>query len=65
MNKTIFWGITARQLLPCSGVLRIGNAFLYDLALSISQRSWSKLELYLTGPTCNPGITPRVPWTMA
>ena len=50
MNKTIFWGITVRQLLLVLGMYVL-SAFLYDIALSISQREWAKMSLpdYFTG----------------
>ena len=47
-----FWGITVRQLLLVLGMYVL-SAFLYDIALSISQREWAKMSLpdYFTGRT--------------
>ena len=41
LNRTAFWGITYRQLAGVLGLYLI-SALLYDGALSISQRPWSK-----------------------
>lgn len=49
-NRTVFWGITYRQLLLVLGMYG-ASALLYDIALSISQREWSQITLpaYFTG----------------
>ena len=44
LNRTAFWGITYRQLASVLGFYLI-SALLYDGALSISQRPWSKQSL--------------------
>ena len=41
MNKTIFWGITARQLLLVLAFYVVA-ILMYDVALSISQHVWAK-----------------------
>ena len=49
-NQSVFWGITPRQLLLVLGMYGL-SAFLYDIALSISQREWAKTPVfdYFTG----------------
>lgn len=44
LNRTAFWGITYRQLALVLGMYLLA-ALLYDGALSISQRVWSKQSL--------------------
>ncbi|MGF7215649.1 sensor histidine kinase YesM [Spirosoma lacussanchae] len=45
-NRIAFWGITYRQLTMIVG-LYIVSALLYDGALSISERAWSKNSLFI------------------
>ena len=44
MNRTIFWGITYRQLLLILSFYALAALF-YDVALSISQQPWSDITL--------------------
>ena len=49
-NRTVFWGITYRQLMLVLGMYGL-SALLYDIALSISQREWAETPVfdYFTG----------------